>query len=53
MEQYPWQDAEGEERFPHLAKPPYGGEISWDRKGPSQGLKSNAINPRMVQGRQG
>ena len=26
---------EGEERFPQSEKPPHGGEISWDRKGPS------------------
>ena len=33
--QHLWWEAEGEERFLHSEKPPHGGEMSWDRKGPS------------------
>ena len=35
MDQQPWWETEGEGRSPHSEKLPHGGEISWDRKGPS------------------
>ena len=33
--QQPWREAEGEQKSPHSGKLPHGGEVSWDRKGPS------------------
>ena len=34
-DQQPWQESEGEGRSPHSGKLPHGGEMHWDRKGPS------------------